>query len=207
MSTTEIFNAVLDFDEDAVPQLVRDELEAGTQVDSILNDGLIAAMDEVGQRFSAGELFVPEMLMAAQAMKAGMEVIRPLLAEAGTAPKGTLVIGTVQGDLHDIGKNLVSMMLEGAGFKVVDLGVDVEPGKFVEAARESNADVVCMSALLTTTMPAMEATVKALVEGISCKTMVGGAPVTQDFADKIGANGYSEDAPSAVVLARQLITI
>jgi 5-methyltetrahydrofolate--homocysteine methyltransferase len=207
MSTTEIFNAILDFDDDAVPQLVRDELDAGTEVDSILNDGLIAAMDEVGQRFSSGDLFVPEMLMAAQAMKAGMEVIRPMLAEAGTAPKGTLVIGTVQGDLHDIGKNLVAMMLEGAGFKVVDLGVDVEPGKFVEAALEHNADAVCMSALLTTTMPAMEATVKAIGEqSFSCKTMVGGAPVTQAFAEKISADGYSEDAPSAVVLARRLIS-
>ncbi|GAB6064188.1 corrinoid protein [Deferrisoma palaeochoriense] len=206
MAIQDIFNAVLEFDEERVPELVRAELDAGTDVQEILNQGLIAAMDEVGQKFSEGELFVPEMLMAAQAMKAGLEVLRPLLTGDQAQPKGTLVIGTVKGDLHDIGKNLVAMMLEGAGFKVIDLGVDVDTEKFIEAAQQNNAQIVCMSALLTTTMPAMEATVKAIREqGLPLKTMVGGAPVTEAFAQKIGADGYSEDAPGAVELARRLM--
>ncbi|RMG98469.1 MAG: cobalamin-binding protein, partial [Candidatus Dadabacteria bacterium] len=133
MAIQDIFNAVLEFDEERVPELVRAELDAGTDVQQILNQGLIAAMDDVGQKFSEGELFVPEMLMAAQAMKAGLEVLRPLLTGDQAQPKGTLVIGTVKGDLHDIGKNLVAMMLEGAGFQVIDLGVDVDPEKFIEA--------------------------------------------------------------------------
>lgn len=206
MAIQDIFNAVLEFDEERVPELVRAELDAGTDVQQILNQGLIAAMDDVGQRFSEGELFVPEMLMAAQAMKAGLEVLRPLLTGDQAQPKGTLVIGTVKGDLHDIGKNLVAMMLEGAGFQVIDLGVDVDTEKFIEAAQANNAQIVCMSALLTTTMPAMEATVKAIREqGLPLKTMVGGAPVTEAFAQKIGADGYSEDAPGAVELARRLM--
>ncbi|MEW6489051.1 MAG: corrinoid protein [Thermodesulfobacteriota bacterium] len=206
MAIQDIFTAVMDFDEEGVPALVRKEIDAGSDVQAVLNDGLIAAMDEVGKRFSEGELFVPEMLMAAQAMKAGLEVIRPLLADTDAKPKGTLVIGTVKGDLHDIGKNLVSMMLEGAGFQVIDLGVDVETDTFLAAAAEHKADIVCMSALLTTTMPAMEATVKTIAEkGLQLKTMVGGAPVTDAFAKKIGATGYSEDAPGAVELARRLL--
>jgi 5-methyltetrahydrofolate--homocysteine methyltransferase len=206
MAIQDIFQAVMDFDEEGVPGLVQKELDAGSDVQAVLNDGLIAAMDEVGKQFSEGELFVPEMLMAAQAMKAGLEVIRPLLADTDAKPKGTLVIGTVKGDLHDIGKNLVSMMLEGAGFQVVDLGVDVDTDKFLAAAVEHKADIVCMSALLTTTMPAMEATVATIKEkGLKLKTMVGGAPVTEAFAKKIGATGYSEDAPGAVELARRLL--
>jgi 5-methyltetrahydrofolate--homocysteine methyltransferase len=206
MAIQDIFNAVLDFDEEGVPGLVQKEIDAGSDVQAVLNEGLIAAMDEVGKQFSEGELFVPEMLMAAQAMKAGLEVIRPLLADTDAKPKGTLVIGTVKGDLHDIGKNLVSMMLEGAGFKVVDLGVDVDTDRFLAAAAEHQADIVCMSALLTTTMPAMEATVATIKEkGLKLKTMVGGAPVTEAFAQKIGATGYSEDAPGAVELARRLL--
>ncbi|MHB8763049.1 MAG: corrinoid protein [Deferrisomatales bacterium] len=206
MAIRDIFNAVMEFEEEQVPVLVQKEIDAGTNVQAVLNDGLIAAMDEVGKLFSEGELFVPEMLMAAQAMKAGLEVIRPLLADTDAKPKGTLVIGTVKGDLHDIGKNLVSMMLEGAGFQVIDLGVDVDTDKFLAAAAEHQADIVCMSALLTTTMPAMEATVKTIQEkGLKLKTMVGGAPVTDAFAKKIGATGYSEDAPGAVELARRLM--
>jgi 5-methyltetrahydrofolate--homocysteine methyltransferase len=146
------------------------------------------------------------MLQSARTMKAGLEVLRPLLAETDAKPRGTIVMGTVKGDLHDIGKNLVSMMLEGAGFKVIDLGVDVGTDKFLAAARENQAEIVAMSALLTTTMPAMEATVATIKErGLGLKTMIGGAPVTLAFADKIGADGYSEDAPGAVALARRLV--
>jgi 5-methyltetrahydrofolate--homocysteine methyltransferase len=205
MALNDVFQAVLGFDESKVVELVKAELDAGTKVGVILNDGLIAAMDQVGQKFSAGELFVPEMLMAAQAMKGGLEVLRPLLSGADTKPRGTVVIGTVKGDLHDIGKNLVAMMLEGAGFTVVDLGVDVEVEKFVAAAKENDADLVALSALLTTTMPAMESCVASLKEqGVGVKSIIGGAPVTQDFADKIGADGYAQDAPGAVALARSL---
>ena len=206
MSVQDIYNAVVQFDEEGIRKLVQAELDCGTDFQQILNEGLISPMDEVGAKFSQGELFVPEMLMAAQAMKAGLELIRPLLSQADAQPKGTLVIGTVKGDLHDIGKNLVAMMLEGAGFEVIDLGVDVDSEKFLAAAVEHKAQIVCMSALLTTTMPAMESTVEAIREkGIGLMTMVGGAPVTEAFASKIGANGYSQDAPGAVELARKLL--
>ncbi|GBC62255.1 methyltransferase [Desulfonema ishimotonii] len=206
MAINDIFQAVLTFDEAKVKELTQAEVDAGSDIDSVLNDGLISAMDEVGAKFSAGELFVPEMLMAAQAMKGGLEILKPLLGSGATESKGTVVIGTVKGDLHDIGKNLVSMMMEGAGFNVVDLGVDVDAEKFVQAAKDNNAAVVALSALLTTTMPAMEATVNAIKEaGISAKTIIGGAPVTQAFADQINADGYSDDAPSAVELARKLM--
>jgi len=202
----DIYQAVLSFDDKSAAKLVQEELDKGTDISDILNDGLIGAMDEVGQQFSAGVLFVPEMLMAAQAMKSGLAVIKPLLTETQAKPKGTVVIGTVKGDLHDIGKNLVAMMLEGAGFQVLDLGVDVEADKFTTAAKENQADIVALSALLTTTMPSMETTVASIKEqGLKMKTMIGGAPVTQAFADKIGADGFSEDAPSAVELARKLI--
>jgi len=206
MSIQEIFNAVLGFDEATVTAKTQAELDAGTEIGSILNDGLISAMDEVGERFSAGELFVPEMLMAAQAMKAGLEILKPHLAEGQSRRKGTVVIGTVKGDLHDIGKNLVSMMMEGAGFDVVDLGVDVESEAFVKTAAEHKADVIALSALLTTTMPAMQTTVNAVKEaGMTVKTIIGGAPVTQAFAEQIGADGYSADAPGAVKLVKQLV--
>jgi 5-methyltetrahydrofolate--homocysteine methyltransferase len=206
MTTQEIFNAVLAFDEATVKTKTQAELDADTDIQTILNDGLISAMDEVGERFSAGELFVPEMLMAAQAMKAGLELLKPLLAEGTSQRKGTVVIGTVKGDLHDIGKNLVSMMMEGAGFDVIDLGVDVESEAFVKSAAEKNADVIALSALLTTTMPAMQTTVKAVKEaGMAVKTIIGGAPVTQAFADQIGADGYSADAPGAVKLVKELV--
>ena len=206
MTTQDIFNAVVAFDEAAVKEKTKAELDAGTDVQSILNDGLISAMDDVGEKFSAGELFVPEMLMAAQAMKAGLEILQPLLASGQSSSKGTVVIGTVKGDLHDIGKNLVAMMMEGAGFEVVDLGVDVESEAFVKTAAEKGANVIALSALLTTTMPAMETTVKAVKEaGMTVKTIIGGAPVTQAFADQIGADGYSADAPGAVKLVKALV--
>jgi len=206
MSIRDIYNGVMEFDEDTVASEVKKEVDAGTDLDSILNEGLIAAMDEVGAKFSEGDLFVPEMLMAAQAMKAGLNIVKPLLVDTDTKPSGKVVIGTVKGDLHDIGKNLVAMMMEGAGFEVIDLGVDVDPETFIAKAKEVSADVICMSALLTTTMPSMEATVKAIKEaGLPFKTMVGGAPVTKAFSDTIGADGYSDDAPGAVELARKLI--
>lgn len=206
MSVRDIFEAVVEFDEAKVRDLVAAELAAGTPVEDILNLGLIAAMDEVGERFSAGDLFVPEMLMAAQAMQAGLRDLKPHLGEGDATSKGTVVIGTVKGDLHDIGKNLVAMMLEGAGFTVVDLGVDVAPEKFLEAARTNNARVVALSALLTTTMPSMEETVKVLDRaGLGLKTIIGGAPVTAEYATAIGAAGYSDDAPGAVLLARELM--
>jgi len=206
MAIQDIYKAVTSFDDKGAEALTRAEVEAGTAVSAILNEGLIAPMDEVGKQFSEGILFVPEMLMAAQAMKAGLAVLRPLLADTDTKPRGTIVIGTVKGDLHDIGKNLVSMMMEGAGFQVFDLGVDVDSEAFLKAAKENKADIVALSALLTTTMPSMEQTVASLREqGVGVKVIIGGAPVTQSFADKIGAAGYGEDAPSAVELARKLM--
>jgi len=206
MAVREIRETVTGYNLGGIGALVQKELESGTDVSSILNEGLIAAMDDVGNRFSAGELYVPAMLMAAKVMQAGLDVIRPHLLQAETKSRGRVVIGTVQGDLHDIGKNLVIMMLQGGGFDVVDLGVDVEPGAFLDAAREHDAQMVALSALLTTTMPAMEGTVNTLrKEGLNVKIMVGGAPVTPEFAEKIGADGYAEDAPGAVRLARKFL--
>jgi 5-methyltetrahydrofolate--homocysteine methyltransferase len=206
MAVKDIYQAVIEFDEVKALDLTKAELAAGTDIQVVLNEGLIAPIDEVGRRFSAGDLFVPEMLMAAKAMKAGLFVIKPLLTASQAKAKGTIVIGTVKGDLHDIGKNLVSMMLEGAGFEVVDLGVDVTGEKFVQAATEKGADVIALSALLTTTMPGMQTTVTAVKEaGISTRTIIGGAPVTQGFADQIGADGYAADAPGAVQLVKRLM--
>jgi corrinoid protein of di/trimethylamine methyltransferase len=206
MAIQDIFKAVLAFDEASVRAKTQAEVDAGTDIGVILNDGLIAAMDDVGEKFSAGDLFVPEMLMAAQAMKAGLGIIKPLLVSGQSQSKGLVVIGTVKGDLHDIGKNLVAMMMEGAGFEVVDLGVDVDSEKFVKTAMEKKADVIALSALLTTTMPVMKTTVNAVKEaGMKVKTIIGGAPVTQAFADQIGADGYSADAPGAVKLVKQLV--
>ena len=206
MALKEIFEAVLALDEARTAHMVQAELDRGTDVMAILNQALIAAMDEVGKRYSQGVFFVPEMLMAAQAMKRGVVVLQPHLTRTGAKPKGTIVIGTVKGDHHDIGKNLVAIMLECGGFKVIDLGVDVDPGKFLTAARKGHAHVVAMSALLSTTMLAMEASISKLkTDGSNLKTMVGGAPVTQAFAEKIGADGYSPDAPGAVTVARRLV--
>ena len=206
MAIKDIYEGVLSFQVDRVRELTQAELDAGTDVQRILNDGLISAMDEVGRKFSEGDLFVPEMLMSAQAMKAGLAILKPQLTEEVSHSRGTVVIGTVKGDLHDIGKNLVAMMLEGAGLTVVDLGVDIEAEKFVAAAKENKADIVAMSALLTTTMPAMETTIKAVREaGLNVKCIIGGAPVTEAFANQIGADGHSDDAPGAVELVRRLV--
>jgi 5-methyltetrahydrofolate--homocysteine methyltransferase len=206
MAVEDIFKAVLGFDAAKTEEMTKSEIASGTGTQKILNEGLIAAMDEVGTRFSKGLLFVPEMLAAARAMKAGLAILKPVLAKAESNTIGTVVIGTVKGDLHDIGKNLVAMMIEGAGFTVIDLGVDVDATGFLSAAKENSADIVALSALLTTTLPAMEATVRAFSEeGVEVKTMVGGAPVTQSFADKIGAGGYAGDAARAVDLARSLL--
>ena len=187
---------------------VQQALDEGVEPGAILNDGLLAGMNVIGQRFKKNEVYVPEVLIAARAMKAGMEILQPELTSAGVEPIGVAVIGTVKGDLHDIGKNLVAMMLEGAGFKVVDIGIDVSPEKFVESARESKAVVVGISALLTTTMTNMKAVVEAIKESDladSVKVMIGGAPVTQAFCDEIGADGYAPDAASAADLAKSLL--
>jgi 5-methyltetrahydrofolate--homocysteine methyltransferase len=187
-------------------ELVQTEIDQGTDISLILSDGLIAPLDEIGKRFSTGELFVPEMIAAANAMKGGLELLRPLLARAGVETRGTIVIGTVKGDLHDIGKNIVAMMLEGAGFKVIDLGVDVDAEKFASAVKENEADIAAMSALLTTTMPAMESTVARIKEQCNnLKTIIGGAPVTDSFAKNIGADGFSIDAPGAVEMVRKFM--
>ncbi len=204
MSVKDIYEGILHYDMKAVVEAVEEELAAGSAVETILKDGLISAMDEVGRKFSNGDIFVPEMLMAAQVMKGGMEILKPHLAGSSEQQRGTVIIGTVKGDLHDIGKNLVAMMFEGGGFTVIDLGVDVDADRFASAAKESGADVVALSALLTTTMPAMQATVAHLKEAGIENTIVGGAPVTQEFADSIGAAGFSPNAPGAVLLARKL---
>jgi len=174
----------------------------------VLNDGLIAGLSVVGEKFKANEFYVPEVLIAARAMKSGMEILAPKLSEAGVEPIGRIVLGTVKGDLHDIGKNLVSMMLQGGGFEVIDLGTDVPTEKFVSAAKENDAKVVGLSALLTTTMPQMGEVVKAIQEaGLKgkVKTIIGGAPVTQGFADEIGADGYASDAAAAVDTTKALV--
>jgi 5-methyltetrahydrofolate--homocysteine methyltransferase len=194
-------------EDDQVVELVREALEQGRIASDILQGGLIAGMDRVGADFKCGELFVPEVLIAAQAMHAGMNVLRPLLAESEALSAGKYVIGTVRGDLHDIGKNLVKMMLEGAGFETIDLGTDASPADFVAAVREHRPRLVGMSALLTTTMTQMKTTVEALeASGLrhSVKIMVGGAPVTAAFAKEIGADAYAPDAATAVDVAREL---
>jgi 5-methyltetrahydrofolate--homocysteine methyltransferase len=188
--------------------LVKQALAASLPADQILNEGLIAGMGEVGRLFEAGEFFVPEMLIAARAMKGGLGLLRPHLAAANVQAIGKVVIGTVQGDLHDIGKNLVAMMLEGAGFEVIDLGTDVSPDRFVAAVKEHQPNLVGCSALLTTTMPKMKTTIEALTEaGLrgSVKVMIGGAPVTDKYASDIGADVYAPDASSAATRAKQAV--
>ena len=187
-------------------QLTQALLEQGIKPLEVVEQGLVPGMSAIGEKFKNNEVFVPEMLIAARAMKECMAILEPLLADAGIKPKYTAVIGTVQGDLHDIGKNLVAMMLKGANFGIVDLGTNVAPEKFVAAVQEHNAQLVCLSALLTTTMPAMRTTVQAMRDAglAAVKVLVGGAPVTQDFCNEIGADGYSQDAASAVDLALRL---
>lgn len=191
-----------------VKDLVQKALDDGIQPNEILTNGLIDGMSIVGVKFKNNEIYVPEVLIAARAMQAGMDILKPLLTASGVKPIGKVVIGTVKGDLHDIGKNLVRMMMQGAGLEVIDLGVDVPPEKFVDAAKENNADIVALSALLTTTMPGMKNVIAALEEaGIrdKVKVMIGGAPVTQNYADEIGADGYARDAASAAEMAREFV--
>ena len=193
---------------DEVRILVKEALDEGQDVSKILNEGLVAGMSVVGEKFKKNEFYVPEVLIAARAMKAGMELLNPILLEKNIRGVGTMVLGTVRGDLHDIGKNLVGMMLEGAGFEVIDLGVDVPSEKFIQAAKEKNANLVGLSALLTTTMLAMKDVTQAVEkEGLKGKVrvMIGGAPITQDYADEIGADGYAPDAASAVDTAKELL--
>ena len=204
----QIAEKLYDGDNDAVAELTQKALDEGLTPEEVLKGGLLVGMDRVGVDFRNDELFVPEVLVAARAMHAGMDILRPLLTQADVASAGKIVMGTVEGDLHDIGKNLVGMMLEGGGFEIADLGINIPPDKFVEAVKTEQPDIVGMSALLTTTMPAMKDTIDALVEaGLrgKVKVMIGGAPITQAFADQIGADGYAPDAASAVELARSLL--
>jgi 5-methyltetrahydrofolate--homocysteine methyltransferase len=192
---------------DEVARLVKEALDEGADAEEILNSGLLAGMSSVGEKFKVNELFVPDVVFAARAMTAGMAVIQPVLTERGVEPRGRVILGTVKGDLHDIGKNLVGMMLRGAGFEVTDLGSDVPTEKFVEAARGQKRCLLGLSALLTTTMPRMADVIKAVrAEGLeNVKVMIGGAPVTRNFATEVGADGYAPDAASAADLARELI--
>jgi len=204
----EMNTSVIEGDRDKVEELTRQALEQGIEVKAILNEGMIAAMDVVGQRFESGEMFIPEMIVAGEAMTRGLNILRPLFKESGIKPQGTVVIGTVKGDVHSIGKSLASMMMEGAGFKIIDLGVNVSPEQFVNSVREEGAQLVGMSALLTTTMPLMKATIDALKEaGLldKVKTLIGGAPITQEYADKIGADGYGPDAATGVKKVKELV--
>jgi 5-methyltetrahydrofolate--homocysteine methyltransferase len=204
-----IFDGVLEGNMKAVTTATTAALAAGTAAGDILNEAMIPAMAEVGRLFEINEYYVPELLISARAMKAGLEILKPLLVATGIEPKGKVVVGTVKGDLHDIGKNLVAIMVEGAGYEVIDLGVDVTPENYVNTAIAQGAQVIGLSALLTTTMPSMKATVEALNEsGLhgKIKVMIGGAPVTQKYADEIGADGYARDAAGAARLVAQLIS-
>ena len=208
-SLSQIFNNIIEGDQELTKSSVQEALDSGIDAEKIMNQGMIAAMTEVGKLFEEGEYFVPEMLIAARAMQGGMGLIKPLLVQADVKSAGKVIAGTVKGDLHDIGKNLVCMMLEGAAFEIVDLGSDVSPEKFVEAVNSTGADIVAMSALLTTTMPNMKNTIEALEEaGLrkNVKVMVGGAPMTDQYANDIGADGYAPDASRAVSVAKTLLS-
>jgi corrinoid protein of di/trimethylamine methyltransferase len=203
-----LYTAVLEGDAKTSAAITKQALDEGVEPLALVTDTMVPAMDEAGRRFEAEEYFVPELLLAARAMKAAMALIRPLLVASGAKSAGRVAVGTVKGDLHDIGKNLVASMLEGGGFEVLDLGADVSPEKFIEAVKEKGAQVVCLSALLTVTMPAMKTTIEALKKaGVreSVKVLVGGAPVTAQYASEIGADGYGENANSAVALTRKLL--
>ncbi len=204
----EIGNALEKGKKKLVVQYVQQALDEGISAAEILSNGLLPGMDRIGVKFRANEIFVPEVLVAARAMNAGAELLKPLLAEEGSVSKGKMVLGTVNGDLHDIGKNLVKMMVEGKGLEVIDLGVNVTPEQFVQAAMENNADIIACSALLTTTMPVMADVVKAVeAAGIrdKVKIMIGGAPITQEYCDSIGADYYTDDAASAAVCAAEIV--
>ena len=201
-------DALIKGDRNKVVELTKKALDEGVGPKDVLEMGLIAGMNVIGKRFKANEVYVPEVLIAARAMKGGMEILQPKLAAAGVVPAATVVLGTVKGDLHDIGKNLVNMMLTGGGFKVVDIGIDVPAEKFAEACKANNAGICAMSALLTTTMPQMKEAIKVLkASGVTAKTIIGGAPVTQSYSDEIGADGYAPDAASAVDIVKKLLKI
>lgn len=203
-----VYEAVLCGDREAAVAATRAAVDDRLSAASILNQGLIRAMDEVGRRFENGDYFVPEMLISARAMQTALELLRPLLVDSDVKPAGKMVVGTVKGDLHDIGKNLVAMMIEGAGFEIIDLGADVAPEKFVSAVRDSGAQLVGLSALLTTTLPMMQRTIQAFADaGLrdQVKVIVGGAPVTAGFAAEIGADGFAENASRAVTVAKSLV--
>lgn len=206
----EIANCIINGKAPDTEKLVQQALDSNVPVKDILNKGLVAAMDVVGEKFKNNEFYVPEVLIAARAMKTGMKLLKPRFAESGVEPIAKLALGTVKGDLHDIGKNLVAMMLEGAGFEIIDLGVDVAPEKFVAAIKDQNANVVGLSALLTTTMLNMKSTIEKLKnDGIrdNVKVVIGGAPVTQSYADEIGADGYAADAATAVTVVKKLLNL
>jgi len=200
--------AVINGQRDKAKELTQQAIEAGIPPKRIIDEGLIAGMNVVGMRFKNNEFYVPEVLIAARAMHTAMDLLKPLLAGSGVEPTGRAVIGTVKGDLHDIGKNLVAMMLEGAGFEVKDLGIDVSAEGFLEALKENGNQLLCLSALLTTTMPAMKDVISNLRRsGLQAKVLIGGAPVTQAYADEIGADGYAPDAASAVDKAKELLSL
>ncbi len=210
MTVDDIYDAVMAYDDERVVELIEAELDAGTDVNQILDNGMIAALDDIGEQFAEGLTFVPQLLMAAEAVQAGMNILRPVLVKGGAKPKGTVVIGTVKGDLHDIGKNLVGILLEGAGFNVIDLGTNVDADTFINAAQESEADLIGISGLLTTSMHEIENAVAEIskanvTRNLNVKVMVGGPPVNELFATKIGADGFGETAPDAVEAARDLV--
>jgi len=205
----DLADAIIAGDNVKSKEITQKLVDSGVEATDILNEGLVPGMNVVGKKFKANEMYIPEVLIAARAMHAAMDIIKPLLTESGAPSRGSVLIGTVQGDLHDIGKNLVGMMLEGGGFNVVDVGVDVPAEKFVEEAKKNGVKVLGLSALLTTTMPVMKDVIQALKsdgETKDIKVMVGGAPLTQEYADSIGANGYAPDASSAVDLAEELMS-
>ena len=205
---TKLHEAVVNGDAKGAHSITQQALAEGIDPLELVNNYMVPAMDEVGRRFEANEYFVPELLISARAMKSALDIIRPLLTARGDKPVGRVAIGTVKGDLHDIGKNLVASLLEGGGFEVIDLGVNVPPEKFIEIIQQKNANIIAMSALLTTTMPAMKTTIDALKQaGVrdKVKILIGGAPITQKYADEIGADGYSENAVGAVALAKKAV--
>ena len=204
-----LYDSVVSGDAKTTQAITQQALAEGVDPLKLVNEQMVPAMDEVGRRFEANEYFVPELLISARAMKAALELIRPLLIARGDKPVGRVAIGTVKGDLHDIGKNLVASLLEGGGFEVIDLGVNVTPEQFIETVNTKQANIVAMSALLTTTMPSMKTTIDALKQaGVrnKVKVLIGGAPITQKYADEIGADGYSENAVGAVALAKKAVT-